>query len=102
MDVTETCYNIESASAKTDVQPPSTATTPAPAPGAKNHVTTELLVAVKLPNGATRLVRALADFGSSRSLCSHDIIPDERQLSRFPTKWMTKGGRFETIGTSPL
>ncbi|KAF4035430.1 hypothetical protein GN244_ATG12570 [Phytophthora infestans] len=89
MDVTETCYNIESALAKTDVQPPSTATTPEPAPD-------------KLPNGATRLVRALADFGSSRSLCAPNIISDERQLSRFTTKWMAKGGRFETIGTAPL
>ncbi|EGZ25393.1 hypothetical protein PHYSODRAFT_486215 [Phytophthora sojae] len=44
-----------------------------------------------IEDGKTRLVRALASFGSSRSLCSYELLPDLRTLTRYTTKWLTKG-----------
>ncbi|DBA05169.1 TPA: hypothetical protein N0F65_005019 [Lagenidium giganteum] len=69
LEVTETCYLV----------------TNEPTPKPQTTATTELLVALPMPSGKQRMVRALADFGSSRSLCDYAVVPEPSVTTKFPT-----------------
>ncbi|DBA04493.1 TPA: hypothetical protein N0F65_011041 [Lagenidium giganteum] len=99
IDTGESCYNI-------DVEPVLTNSksraTPAPPLADKEPVTTELLVSIPLGEGKTRLVRALADFGSPREGSSKPLEHLRCASSEFTTNRVINHNEFVTASSAPI